>query len=646
MLATSIFQGHIDTSETELSLALRDLFKPIVKSLHNVDHNSLAVAFGGVPSMANVRSRNIVDGQTVDLFYEESRFVKDLRRYKTEYNRIFENGSPVPHNYGTNSPDIAVFCFTEVEPADVIRSTSAGKKSAAKVASSPKDIASPRTQTPSSSIPILEEHIPAIQHVTPPASNPPLVPRRSWAQVVADPTKQASQIQSKMSEIPPSNIFLSPNAIAGPSVRREKTRAGRSDPKKNPSSGDRKIPATASVKPPSLPPKRPQIAKKGSQTSLEAQKNTKKKIFILPSLVGELKDITTPVEKVVCQGLAYLLTANEIAGTYIGLLIRGYTFAIVIALTPDVYIVKSASSLQETDGNIKEPVTLDEYLQECSGLPDSFGTMEEPNLSGIRTVWQLLCHAAELIVDHPLHQPLPALKIGDSPLIHIFREATLKHINDEYTGKRIARTVRSEVDRGGSKGESRSSGTDGDGPGESDDGHDNQNSGDGAGGRDKLKGKERQNAVATADTSSSSAGTLTGSTSSRSSAARPITPYEAYILPSLLPSSSNVSKSPTSRIITPSSMPSLSATREEPEETILPSGFRPSDFPPADADDFPLDREEEYLDEEELEKQKESNDSFLRNRAILRKRKIKIIPLSSTLFDMVLEEVMGGISNL
>ncbi|WVQ63027.1 uncharacterized protein L199_001176 [Kwoniella botswanensis] len=72
---------------------------------------------------------------------------------------------------------------------------------------------------------------------------------------------------------------------------------------------------------------------------------------------------------------------------------------------------------------------------------------------------------------------------------------------------------------------------------------------------------------------------------------------------------------------------------------LLPSGFLESDFPSELGEEYPDGPEDEWIDEEEREKQEEEDMLYLAQKAVLRKRNVRIVPLSSALFEPLIEEM-------
>ncbi|KAK6906900.1 hypothetical protein I203_100889 [Kwoniella mangroviensis CBS 8507] len=81
---------------------------------------------------------------------------------------------------------------------------------------------------------------------------------------------------------------------------------------------------------------------------------------------------------------------------------------------------------------------------------------------------------------------------------------------------------------------------------------------------------------------------------------------------------------------------------EDDEGVLLPSGFFESDFPSELGEEYPDDPDDDSIDEEEREKQDEEDMLYLAQKAVLRKRNVKIVPLSSAVFNALMEEVKAN----
>ncbi|OCF58348.1 hypothetical protein L486_04379 [Kwoniella mangroviensis CBS 10435] len=81
---------------------------------------------------------------------------------------------------------------------------------------------------------------------------------------------------------------------------------------------------------------------------------------------------------------------------------------------------------------------------------------------------------------------------------------------------------------------------------------------------------------------------------------------------------------------------------EDDEGVLLPSGFFESDFPSELGEEYPDDPDDDSIDEEEREKQDEEDMLYLAQKAVLRKRIVKIVPLSSAVFNALMEEVKAN----
>ncbi|WWC98866.1 hypothetical protein V866_005760 [Kwoniella sp. B9012] len=117
---------------------------------------------------------------------------------------------------------------------------------------------------------------------------------------------------------------------------------------------------------------------------------------------------------------------------------------------------------------------------------------------------------------------------------------------------------------------------------------------------------------------------------------------ESRIIPSGKDVEHNSEPSGPTSLGNSSSLPSPMPVDDDDEEMLLPSGFLVSDFPSELGQEYPDDPEDEWIDEEEREKQDEEDMLYLAQKAVLRERNVKIVPLSSALFNALMEEVKAN----
>ncbi|WWC98861.1 hypothetical protein V866_005754 [Kwoniella sp. B9012] len=603
--------------------------------------HTIECRYGGSPNLSSVRVRKEERGEVRDITYSETRFHKDIVRWESQARIRQGKSGEVSSTYGAKAPDGLIYAQTFVSAENLTKAT--------------RD-------------PLL----------------PPTV--ATWADVVASGRAPSSRITRAVpSNIVPLTPLTSPDSL---------TMLGSRTRPPPPAGPDQAAPILGKGKKPEQIPvsvegeKGGKRTKASSATSLELKHGSPgEKAYVVPSMTTELKPISTPLEKVVCQGLAYLIGCNECCGTYLGLLIRGHTYALVYAITESTFAIKSATP---DAPRIYESLTVEEYLAVTKDLPSLLGTLAQPNIEGFKEIWSASSKALDLIVDFPLRLPLPPLSPPDSPVINALRHVTMKEMDSESTRRFIAGIIRPNTKvegssrgrggkkgRGGGRGGGRAGGQGGQGreakresggeaggePGAGAGGESSGGAGDGGSSAGQATGppggsrslaqpadvsggigfKARGLSQRATGSSSGSSGNLTSSTSSRSSEQRPappITPQEANIIPSATSRSSDSSKllvRGSSSLVTSAPQP-LATTLEEVEET-LPSGFRESDFPRELSEIYPEDPEDDELSDEERERREERDMLYLAQKATLRKRGVKLIQLPPSVFDALIAEI-------
>ncbi|WVF67167.1 hypothetical protein IAT40_001913 [Kwoniella sp. CBS 6097] len=400
---------------------------------------------------------------------------------------------------------------------------------------------------------------------------------------------------------------------------------------------------------------------------------------------------TLPFQLCVCQGLSYLLTANEATGTFLGLVVHGLSYAICLAISPDRVLFFESNGSPEGVGN---PLNIDEYFGSRVTFPESYAKVDEevgePTLSSnegdLRRIWRMYWDGTSILLGHRFDRPLPRLAKPQGRLHHIFRTvAQVASLESEVARQLIAGTARPELGRYFADRDSATGGASNDddddtfgggqggaGPGSGGHEHRGSGGGDGGGGQGSGGGRQgsggsrgrrsgtrrgRQNAaegqsldieestsvpeivgrlaaLATQSRSTASDPGLTSSTSSGSSGNKPAPPRTPADFPTVPPS---IAEEPGFEGKTRAE--SHLRSSEQPASTAPFHVFEESDFPDFDWQDYPIDREDEDDDEDAIQAEREKAMRFLAQRAHLRSKGRFILPVGRQVFDALLDEV-------
>ncbi|OCF34724.1 hypothetical protein I316_03767 [Kwoniella heveanensis BCC8398] len=196
-----------------------------------------------------------------------------------------------------------------------------------------------------------------------------------------------------------------------------------------------------------------------SETSLEKEfksRTNEELIYLLPSLVGEVKPQTNSFDKSVCQSLAYLLTANECCGTYLGISFYGKTFTTFLAINPDLCLFYDP---QVDAQGIGETLTLEDYIKargqifpetyaEIPGgdpLPTLASTLNH-NEPGLRRIWLMFRTALAELVDRRTDRPLQKLKLPPGRMSELFSKVgSIHNLESDQARRQIGITLRPDI---------------------------------------------------------------------------------------------------------------------------------------------------------------------------------------------------------
>ncbi|WVQ94764.1 hypothetical protein IAU59_001845 [Kwoniella sp. CBS 9459] len=326
-----------------------------------------------------------------------------------------------------------------------------------------------------------------------------------------------------------------------------------------------------------------------SATSMEDKFSThqnNEQIYLVPSLVGELKGLETRFEMCVCQGLSYLLTAHEAVGCFLGFIVHGKRYAICLAMSPDLILFHDASA--DAQG-VNDPITLDDYLERHKTFPQSYAALDpttglpslQQNEADLRRIWRIFWDATSMLLPRRTDVPLRRLEAPNGRLTQIFR--TVARVAP-LASHRFAVAIRPGVreyfgDRGVPTGAERD---------DEDDEHDEDDRGP------------------------------------------PRTPLEAQTVPSTI---SEVQDLDMEMTFVSNLQPT--EVRDAPAPLHV---LQKSDLPVPGWEDYPLDPEYEE-DEEAVQAQTERDLNFLAQRAHLRSKGQFLVPVGSQVFDALLNEV-------
>ncbi|OCF44478.1 hypothetical protein I317_01740 [Kwoniella heveanensis CBS 569] len=377
------------------------------------------------------------------------------------------------------------------------------------------------------------------------------------------------------------------------------------------------------------------------------------------------ESVTTDLNAQGQHALSCLLTTQEATGTYMGLIIHGTSYTIMLAINDSLCLFYDSSGDPQGVG---DQISIDDYLTRHKTFPDTYGkkndigevTLEE-NAADLRRIWRIYWDSTSLLLGLRSDEPLQRLSLPHGRLFDLF--STVAHIallDSDAARRWIAMIVRPELEayfaveedtgedagggggRGPGRGTGGARGARGVRGGVGGEASGNSRSGRRRGHQFALaqenstanEAAERLSRLAAHSRSSLSDPGLTSSTSSGCSGNNPIPPHapeDHAGIPLSASGARNRSEKPSDK----SGLPPL----DKPAVLSSSYVFHDDDFPDIRWEDFPLDQEIEEDDPDGVQAERDTAMRFLAQRAHLRSKGRFLMPVGHHIFEALLSEI-------